>query len=156
MNAVLRRNLLLFAALTVPHLLLGAYAVYDGGSFIFGLIAPERYLRHFISGDESRVTVSGSLARVAADLCLQKCEGCPLNCYDPASLTLSGDGARTIRTASGVILASEGERFALAVIGFTAYENSTFMCYGGECGFDVGVGGNQTFSAALPANISVS
>jgi hypothetical protein len=156
MNAVIGRNLAFLAVFFAPHIILGFYASYDGGSFAFGFTAPERYAYHVLSGDEARFSVGGSAEEVAYDLCLQRCAGCPLRCFDPSVLALSNDGGYVLRTAGGEVLAREGDAFRLAVIEYSASENATFRCWDGECGFDVDIGGNQTYSSALSGRIRSS
>jgi hypothetical protein len=147
---VLRRNLIFLAVVFSAHALLGVYAVSDEGYFVYGATAPERFVAHALSGDESHVTLSGASKYLTEDLCLQACPACALKCYDPAILSLSCPGGCEIRTPKGVLVASEGGPFRAVLKEGVLFENVVFACHEGVCGFDMPFGENQTYSAFLP------
>jgi hypothetical protein len=131
------------------HVLLGFLAVLAGGSFMFGATAPERFLIHFLSGAEDRVTFSGSIAPVLGDICLQKISTEPVKCYPTSILnTTCDDGGCILQTKRNTLLAVEGDRFDRIMKLGLVYENAYFKCYDYECGFDIVVD-NLTYSTYL-------
>ena len=141
------RGMSLVSLLAALHVLLGMYAVYDDGFFVFGLTAPERLLYHAAAGDETRITVSGAQKHLVEDTCLQSCEICPLDCYSPAKLRIVCEGGCRMLTDGGRVLAKEGDFFESVVRQGVLYDNATFRCYDGACGFDMQIDENITYSA---------
>ena len=153
MRGCKRAGLALLALIFSAHILLGAYAVYDGGQFGFGFNSPERYAYHRLAGSEARFTISGAARYVAEDVCLQACPGCPMDCYPPSELGLGCEGGCSLSTAGGRVVAREGDVFDSVMNRGILYSAATFRCYGGVCGFDVKAGGNRTYSSDLPDGI---
>jgi hypothetical protein len=153
MRDAIRKNLTLLAVVFVPHILLGIYAVTDMGDFVYGATAPERMIAHYLSGDESHVTLSGATKYLMADLCFQTCPECATKCYEPSSLTLSCDDSCDIITPKGVVVASEGGSFRAVLKEGILFENVVFACHEKVCGFDMPIGNNQTYSAFLPESV---
>jgi hypothetical protein len=150
------RNKAVLIALTTflaAHIFLGLYASYDGGFFVWGLTAPERYISHFASSSESHITLTGAMKYVSDDLCLQKCPSCPMDCYTPSKLRLICQNFCKIETDGGVKLISDGDAFRAVLKEGMLYEETTFKCYDGDCGFDIKVSENQTYSSSIPADI---
>jgi hypothetical protein len=150
---MMRRRLIrggaLAAVFLIPHLVFAAYALYDGGGFWMGFGYPERALIHLVSGSEKHITVSGAPKHFLGDVCLLACDGCPMDCYVPARLRVDCGGGCRLLTGGGDVLASEGSFFAGVLNNGVYLENATFNCYGGACGFDIDVGENMIYSAAL-------
>jgi hypothetical protein len=151
MASIPERALIAFSIVAIPHILVGLYAVWDGGSFGYGLTAPERYAYYTLSGAEEHITVSGAMKYVNDDLCIQSCQACPLYCYRPEDIGVDCSGPCILKTKGGRTLASVGENFTAVLITGTYYENTVFRCYEQDCGFDVKVNENQTFSASIPS-----
>jgi len=144
----------LVAALLLPHILLGLYAIYDGGFLIYGLTAPERFLLHSLSGSETHITLSGAPKYVADDLCLQSCAGCPLDCYAQSSLKLDcSSGCRLVTNKKNVPVASDGTEFTAVLKNGLLYQNTRFKCYDSDCGFDIPIDENHTYTTNLPEEI---
>jgi hypothetical protein len=153
MNKRVLRGSILIIAILVPHIILGVYAVYDGGIFIFGAFSPERFLLHILTGDESHITVSGAMKYLAKDLCFQRCVGCVLHCYQPENLVVECDRGCVLKTVGGTPIAVEKQKFSMFLRGGITYENSTVECYESVCGFDIPIDENQTYSALLPDEV---
>jgi hypothetical protein len=153
MDARKRAALSALAVLITCHLLLGLYASYDGGFFVYGLTAPERYLAHFLSSSESHISLTGAMKHVSEDLCLQKCPSCPMDCYAPSRLRLKCADSCSIATVGGTRLVSEGDAFRAVLKEGMLFEYTTFKCYGGDCGFDTRISETQTYSSGIPSGI---
>jgi hypothetical protein len=138
------------------HVVLGLYAVYDGGGFGFGFNAPERYAYYRLTGSDFHFTVSGSMKYLLDDVCLQACDECPLKCYAPDALSLECAGRCTLKTKTGSVLASDGDEFPAMMSKGMMYQAAAFRCHNGECGFDVKIGNNQTYSSRLPDQLRAS
>ncbi len=143
---------MLLAAVVAAHILLGVYAAYDGGFFIYGVTAPERFIWHLLTQSESHITLSGASKYVADDLCLQDCRECTMHCYEIEQLRL-GCGGSCLETSRGTLLASEEDRFAHVLKSGVLLEDVVFRCHE-ACGFDSSLGGNFTYSSYLPEIIS--
>ena len=154
MDARRRSILLLVGALAAAHIVIGLYAVYDGGFFLYGLTAPERLIYHYATSSESHITVSGATKHVSDDLCLQGCSSCPMHCYVLKELKVVCDGACRISTMRNTTIVNDGYTFAAVMKEGLLYENTTFRCYGGDCGFDIKINENQTYSSRLPDKIA--
>jgi hypothetical protein len=148
------KGLYLIIILLLPHILLGGYAVHDGGFFTYGLTAPERLLFHSLSASETHITLTGAQKHVANDLCLQPCRECPMDCYNPRNLKLVCDGDCRILTLKGKPVAEEGDEFTAVLKTGLLLQDTTFKCYADGCGFDIKLGGNYTFSSRLPEGIT--
>ena len=144
----------LTAALFAIHLPFGLYALYDGGYFVEGFTAPERYAYHFAAATGEHITVSGAGRYVSYDVCLMGRAG-RLRCYLPADLKVDCPGACALSTRGGNVLALENDTYDAAIVGGLLYENATFRCYGRDCGFDVKISEKMTYSANLPKEIAV-
>jgi hypothetical protein len=149
-----RRGLALIAVVLIPHVLLGFYAVGDGGHFTFGFTAPERFLIHSLSGSEARISVSGAMKHVFADLCLQSSSDSTLDCYDPHILRLECGSGCALVTGKGVVVAREEQTFHAVLKKGILLEDATFRCYGGDCGFDVKLEDGGIYSSTLPEEIT--
>lgn len=154
MDSRLRRICLVLCAVAAIHLILGLYAVWDGGFFGFGATAPERLLIHALSQDESHITVSGAGKYLADDLCLQKCDSCQLDCYPVEALRLACEGGCGITTAKGLILAKDGDTFKTILKQGLLYQDAAFRCRSRECSFDTKLDDKRTFSASLPDGLT--
>lgn len=153
MDGRVRGGLQLLAIVLFFHILIGVYAVYDDGSFRYGVTAPERFLIHSLSGSETHITVSGAPKHLVGDLCLAPCEGCSLDCYPVSGLSLVCAEKCRI-TAGEFVFAHEGDRFeAILKQGFL-YEQATFRCHDSVCGFDVDLGDGSVYSVHLPDGIT--
>ena len=149
----MRVGWMLVISIIASHILLGAYAVYDGGQFGFGFNSPERYVYHRLAGSEARFTISGAAKYIVGDLCLQACPGCPMDCYSPADLSLDCDRGCSLSTLGGRVAVREGDTFDAVLDNGILYTGATFRCYGGVCGFDIKAGENLTYSADLPDGV---
>jgi len=150
----------LIAAFLVFHVIVGVAALMNSGSFVLGATAPERYLAHYLSGDEKHVTFSGASADFIDDICFSDCMDCPMSCYRQQNLKLLCDGgACGVYTAKGVKIVSERQPFRYVVKNAILIEDSQFMCYNrttGDCGFTIKLDGNYSYSYNLPPEMKSS
>ncbi|MFH0862531.1 MAG: hypothetical protein V1875_05815 [Candidatus Altiarchaeota archaeon] len=149
----MRIGLTLFASACIVHILLGAYAVYDGGFFGMGFNSPERYVYHGLAGSEARFTASGAAKYIVDDLCIQRCPQCSTDCYNPSDLSLDCVGGCSLLSPKGLVLAGEGDVFETVLNRGALYSKATFRCYDKACGFDTKIGKNLTYSTGLPEGI---
>ncbi len=143
----------LAAAILITHIPFGIYALYDGGYFAQGFTAPERYAYHALAATGEHITVSGADRHLSHDVCLFARAG-RLRCYLPSELAVDCAGACRLVTPSGGTAASENESYDAAIVEGLLYENATFRCYGRDCGFDLRINENMTYSVQLPGAVA--
>ncbi|MBD3388616.1 MAG: hypothetical protein GF416_06065 [Candidatus Altiarchaeales archaeon] len=156
MDDRLRKGFTLIAVVLAPHVLLGFYALYDGGFYVYGLTAPERYAVHAISGSETRISLSGASKHVSSDICVKRCQKCPLECYPVDILLVECGGQCSLKTVGGDVLSSEGVPLPIVMKKGLVFEDAVFRCYDLQCGFDIRMDENRTYSSFLPEEIPVS
>ncbi|MCX6694879.1 MAG: hypothetical protein NTU61_01090 [Candidatus Altiarchaeota archaeon] len=145
----LREGFKLIAVVLVFHILLGIVAVFLNGSFIFGATAPERYVMHYITGDETHITFSGAPVDVINDFCVGGCEGCPTYCYEKSTLKFYCNDTCGIYTRKGVKIVSELQYFRYVLKNSLLIEDCKFICYNrtiGDCGFEIKLDENTSMS----------
>lgn len=129
------------------HVLLGLYAVYFNGVFIFGATMIERYAVHLVSGGEMTFNPTGAAGYHLNDLCLQKCEDCNSFCYSYSLLAVDCDSC-VIQTQGGTVIASRDDFFRGVSNRMSVFENVTFRCYNmfnfTKCGFEQKLEDNST------------
>jgi hypothetical protein len=77
-----------------------------------------------------------------------------MDCYRTADLRLACDGACRLTTAKGKAVAAEGDSYAAVFKQGVILRDTVFRCYGGDCGFDVVLDENRTYSSKLPEEIN--
>lgn len=149
----LDKTRLALALIVIFHLVLGAYAVYDGGFFVYGVTAPERMTYHAVTGASSHITLSGALKHVASDVCLQDCGTCSMHCYVPETLTVDCVSGCTLK-AGDEALADEGQEFAYIMKNALLYPDAVFACFEDNCGFTTPIDENRTYFTHLPESVT--
>lgn len=146
-------GLLFIVAILAVHVILGFIAVFSNGYFIFGATAIERFIIHFLSGDETHITISGYQGEFANDFCFSDCIGCPFDCYPTSSLTLYCSESCGLYTRKGVRIVSERQYFKYLLKNVLLIEDTKFMCYNrtiGDCGFAIKLDENTSLSYDIP------
>ena len=150
------RNLLVFFIVILGlHLPTTIYAYVDEGSLAFGATAPERFLIHALSNDETHISISGARKHIINDLCIQKCFDCPMDCYETTKLIIDcTQNECKLKTVRGTIILNENQTLSLVLKGGFNLEGTTFRCYGTECGFDEDLG-EKILSHHMPEGIKL-
>lgn len=156
---MIRRVGLLLAVFFGIHAAIGIYAVSDGGDFLYGATAPERYLFHVMSGAESHYTVSGALKHYTFDVCIQKSEDY-FTCYPQTAVALRcrKDDCQ-METAGGTLLLVEDERVEGVAWDGVLTENCSLICEQGNasmnCAMRSELKRDLYFDRKLPGRISI-
>jgi len=138
----------------LSHIFLGFYSAFLGGDFLFGATFPLRYLINQVRGSSLHVTFSGRAVEVAGDVCFRDCDRCPLNCYLPDDLKLVCGDSCSVQTINGVALMGEGESTYQVIKLSQVFENPTFKCVDGRCGFEVVFEDGQRYLSYLPEKVT--
>ncbi|MFC2154698.1 hypothetical protein ACFLRC_04385 [Candidatus Altiarchaeota archaeon] len=125
---VWKKGLQILFLILLAHIVIGVYAVYDQGEFIFGVTAIERFVIHSLRQEDVRYTISGSPKYFIQDFCVQECPSCPLNCYPLENVHIVCEEKCIIKSARGLILISEGEEIEAVAIRATLVEQPTLLC----------------------------
>ena len=144
------------SVLIVIHILLGVFAVWDNGYFVFGVFAPERFLLHSLRDDGSRFTVSGSAIYYINDICVQSCEGCEFLCYPKGNLKIvCSEVGCGLESHNDKIILAEGESPHLIAKDGILFEDTYFLCNrtGGFCSISMGLENNLFYDVRLPDEI---
>ncbi len=125
---MIRRVALLLAVFFGAHAAIGAYAVADGGEFLYGATAPERWLYHELTGAESRYTLSGALKHYTFDVCIQRSEDY-FTCYARDDVAFSCVGGNCqLETESGRTLLVEDDAVEGVAWDGVLTENCSLLC----------------------------
>ncbi|MFC2162877.1 hypothetical protein ACFLRF_04275 [Candidatus Altiarchaeota archaeon] len=153
----LKRILSFYLILSLIHVGLGLYAVSVGGLFWFGTTSIERYAVHLLTSSEARFSLTGSPLDIIDDLCIQKCSDCRFNCYPLESLKLECGKDCMLKTVSGTLLLTDGDKITYLLKKGVLAEDVKFTCKdagGRDCGFESYIGRNMTFTSNLPEELT--
>lgn len=136
MDKPTRNIIYFFAAILCLHMAAAAYAILDGGYMIYGLTAPERFLIHYLTFDESHITVSGAQKHIIKDICFMESKDSPLVCFRPESVFLSCEDDCIIRSRGGKTLAKDGQLFHAVYMNALLRYSVTLRCIDDICAFE--------------------
>jgi len=152
-----RGNFLVACSLLIGiHLLLGLFAVWDGGYFVLGLFAPERDLLHLLRDDGSRFTASGSVSYYLNDICVQSSEKCEFLCYPKENLRIvCNEVGCGLESHPGKRILAEGDAPYLIAKDGILYGNAYFLCNRTEefCSISTELENNVFYDVRLPEEI---
>lgn len=154
-SAGFQKGLLFLLVFFGVHILLGLYAVYFNGYFVFGATVIERYVVHLLYGSEMSFNPTGAASYHINDLCLQECDNCNSLCFPRYSLDIDCDSC-LIRTPNGNVVVREDEFLRAVSDRMIVMENVTFKCYPSnktECGFEEKLEGNYSLLHILYTSI---
>ena len=123
---------------------------------MFGVTSIERYIVHVVSGHEFEYSVTGRQSDFIDKLCIKKCDGCNIECYDPKKIRIICDKSCALTTKSGRILIHHNERVSAIIKNGIWLDDIVFKCTSINdeiCGFEKSMGGNMTYTSDLPQGI---